>query len=80
VYDSQVADRQNPSGRRGLPLPAPPEDRNDPRVRTNRGYAGSDITGDLPRLPEVELHDEASEVRVDPRALAPAARRRPTSR
>ena len=33
--------------------------------------AGADITGDLPRLPEVEIHDEASEARVDPRALAP---------
>jgi predicted Ser/Thr protein kinase len=70
VYDSHVADRQNPSGRRGLPLPAPPEEHD--RRRHARGHsAGADITGDLPRLPEVELHDDASEVRVDPRSLAP---------
>jgi eukaryotic-like serine/threonine-protein kinase len=72
VYDSGVADRQNPSGRRGLPLPAPPEDRDPRRGRTQtaRGHLpGADITADLPRLPEVELHDEASEVRVDPRSL-----------
>ena len=68
VYDSRVADRQNPSGRRGLPLPPPPEDR-DPRRRAHP--AAADVTGDLPRLPEVEIHEEASEARVDPRALAP---------
>lgn len=31
----------------------------------------SDATSDLPRLPEVELHEEASEVNVDPRSLSP---------
>ena len=31
----------------------------------------ADVTSELPRLPEVELHDEASEARVDPRALSP---------
>lgn len=69
MYDSHVADRQNPSGRRGLPLPPPPDER-DPRQRHKTGPS-ADITGDLPRLPEVELHDDASEVNVDPRALVP---------
>ncbi len=42
------------------------------RERTHQGYRipGSDLTGELPRLPEVELH-ETSEVAIDPRALAP---------
>ena len=31
----------------------------------------TDVTSDLPRLPEVALHEEASEVNVDPRSLAP---------
>jgi eukaryotic-like serine/threonine-protein kinase len=55
-----------------LPLPAPPEEKDPRRARTQtaRGHLpGADITADLPRLPEVELHDEASEVRVDPRSL-----------
>jgi predicted Ser/Thr protein kinase len=30
-----------------------------------------DITTEIPRLPEVGLHDDASEVRVDPRSLSP---------
>ncbi len=67
-----------------MPLPAPPPDteRSDHRGRrgggTNHGYKiptnsipNSDLTGELPRLPEVELHEDASEVRVDHRALAP---------
>ena len=33
-----------------------------------------EVTGELPRLPEVGMHDEANEVRVDPRALAPGRR------
>ncbi len=40
------------------------------REETTRG-AGKDVTSELPRLPEVELHEDASEVRVDPRALSP---------
>ena len=68
-----MGDTRNP--RRGaLPLPAPPpeDERRGRRERTNQGYRipGSDLTGELPRLPEVELH-ETSEVRVDQRALAP---------
>lgn len=70
-----MGDTRNP--RRGaLPLPAPPPDedrrREGRRERTNQGYRipNSDLTGELPRLPEVELH-ETSEVRVDHRALAP---------
>jgi PAS domain-containing protein len=71
VYDSHVADRQNPSGRRGLPLPAPPEEPRRARSPSRGQTAGADITGDLPRLPEVEIHEEASEARVDPRTLQP---------
>lgn len=60
MYDSIVADPRNPSGRRPpvLPLPPPPDN----------------VTSDLPRLPEVEIHDDSSEVRVDHRALAPGRR------
>ncbi|MEO8704939.1 MAG: hypothetical protein ABI867_33105, partial [Kofleriaceae bacterium] len=73
-----MADARNPSGRRPpvLPLPAPPDEgltttSARPR-RSNRRIAASDVTSELPRLPEVELHDEASEeVRVDHRALSP---------
>jgi len=50
-----------------LPLPPPPEH----DERQGRRMPASDITSELPRLPEVELHDEASEVRVDHRALSP---------
>jgi len=70
-----VGDTRNP-GRRGpvLPLPAPPdEDRRHKRGHTAPQYRipAADITGELPRLPEVELHNETSEVRVDHRALSP---------
>ncbi|MCX5742543.1 MAG: serine/threonine-protein kinase [Proteobacteria bacterium] len=67
-----MADPRNPSGRRppAFPLPAPPPDEDVPRTQTRR-YA-TDATTDLPRLPEVGIHDESSEVRVDPRTLAPA--------
>jgi hypothetical protein len=41
-------------------------------MRTRRRTPTVTATSDLPRLPEVELHDEASEVRVDPRILSPA--------
>jgi predicted Ser/Thr protein kinase len=51
-----------------LPLPPPPPDDEPPR--SNR-IPTKDVTSELPRLPEVELHEEASEVRVDHRALSP---------
>jgi eukaryotic-like serine/threonine-protein kinase len=74
VYDRGVADHRNPSGRRRpiLPLP-PPLDPDDAthRVPRLRRTPTQDVTSDLPRLPEVALHDESSEVNVDPRALAP---------
>jgi len=74
-----VADPRNPSGRRPiLPLPPPPDSDEIPiqvvprtSPRTPRRPPTSDATSDLPRLPEVELHDEASEVNVDPRSLSP---------
>lgn len=78
-----MADQRNPSGRRPvLPLPPPPPEDDAaprPRARAERSarHAGAvvapikDITTEIPRLPEVELHDSASEVRVDPRALSP---------
>ncbi|MDQ3364998.1 MAG: serine/threonine protein kinase [Myxococcota bacterium] len=69
-----MADQRNPSGRRPpiLPLPPPPEDdHRPPRTRQHRGAPPpQEVTSELPRLPEVELHDEASEVRVDHRALS----------
>jgi PAS domain-containing protein len=73
VYDSDVADARNPSGRRPpvLPLPPPPDDHPPTRQGQNRGVIPAEITSELPRLPEVELHTETSEVRVDPRALSP---------
>ncbi|HEU4732702.1 MAG TPA: serine/threonine-protein kinase [Kofleriaceae bacterium] len=73
-----MADHRNPPGRRPpiLPLPPPPDSDEampalTPPGRPRRRTPTTDITSDLPRLPEVELH-EASEVRVDPRALSPA--------
>jgi eukaryotic-like serine/threonine-protein kinase len=65
-----------------LPLPAPPpdDDRRAKRGPTTAQYKiptdqykipSADVTGELPRLPEVELHEEASEVHVDHRALSP---------
>ena len=76
-----VADHRNPSGRRPpiLPLPPPPDSdealpvqvppRPPPRHRPRSPNA--DITSELPRLPEVGLHEESSEVRIDPRSLSP---------
>jgi serine/threonine-protein kinase len=78
VYAFSVADHRNPSGRRPpiLPLPPPPDSDDGmpalpPSARRRRSPT-TGVTSDLPRLPEVETHEEASEVRVDPRALAPA--------
>lgn len=64
-----MADHRNPSGRRPpvLPLPPPPQDRDEDRTGLRRMHAQSD---DLPRLPEVSV-DDSSEVRIDHRALAP---------
>jgi predicted Ser/Thr protein kinase len=83
VYDRRVADPRNPSGRRPpiLPLPPPP-DTDEPsassttqlpaqRRRRSPTTHSNGATSDLPRLPEVNLHEESSEVRVDPRALSP---------
>jgi len=81
VYDFIVADHRNPPGRRPpiLPLPPPPDSdealpvqvppRPPPRHRPRSPNA--DITSELPRLPEVGLHEESSEVRIDPRSLSP---------
>jgi predicted Ser/Thr protein kinase len=81
VYDLIVADHRNPPGRRPpiLPLPPPPDSdealpvqvppRPPPRHRPRSPNA--DITSELPRLPEVGLHEESSEVRIDPRSLSP---------
>jgi predicted Ser/Thr protein kinase len=81
VYDLLVADHRNPSGRRPpiLPLPPPPDsDETVPSAsphpelaRARRRVPTTDVTSDLPRLPEVGLHDEASEVRIDGRSLSP---------
>ncbi len=80
VYAGGVADQRNPPGRRppAFPLPAPPPDGDEPPTRRHHvnqnafpRMATKEITEDLPRLPEVELHEDASEVRVDPRALQP---------
>lgn len=72
---SIVADPRNPGGRRppALPLPAPPPDADEAGTqRVRRPVAGNEITGDLPRLPEVKgFSEESSQVRVDPRSLAP---------
>ena len=77
-----VADHRNPSGRRPpiLPLPPPPPDSDEalpaqllprPPSRSRRRSPNPDITSELPRLPEVGLHEESSEVRIDPRSLSP---------
>jgi predicted Ser/Thr protein kinase len=70
-----VGDPRNPGGRRPpiLPLPPPPEHDERPPATTKRSYRPptKDITSELPRLPEVELHDDSSEVRLDHRALSP---------
>ncbi|HET9625738.1 MAG TPA: serine/threonine-protein kinase [Kofleriaceae bacterium] len=77
-----MADHRNPPGRRppALPLPPPPDSEeampaltpHRARRRSPHNTATATATSDLPRLPEVELVDEASEVRVDPRLLQPA--------
>ena len=76
-----VADHRNPSGRRPpiLPLPPPPDSDEAvpvqtlprPPSRSRPRSPNADITSELPRLPEVGLHEESSEVRVDPRSLSP---------
>lgn len=67
-----MADQRNPPGRRShtLPLPPPEHDEPPPRPR-GRGGPHADLTAELPRLPEVGLHDDSAEVRLDPRALSP---------
>ncbi|MEO7729545.1 MAG: serine/threonine-protein kinase [Kofleriaceae bacterium] len=73
-----MADPRNPSGRRPpiLPLPPPPDTDETvaqpvPALKRRRPAAG-DATSELPRLPEVDLHEDAGEVRVDQRALSPS--------
>ena len=41
-----------------------------PRGRRRTPHT-TDLTADLPRLPEVNFHEESNEVRVDPRSLSP---------
>ncbi len=67
-----MADPRNPGGRRPpfLPLPPPPPEE-EPRPSRRYRPPTKDVTSELPRLPEVELHDESSEVRLDHRALSP---------
>ena len=71
-----MADQRNPTGRRppALPLPAPPDEDTSASLRDaarpGRAGPGGPFEADLPRLPEVRV-DDASEVRVDHRALAP---------
>jgi predicted Ser/Thr protein kinase len=50
--------------------PPPPDDEPPPMRRVARQPFAADITADLPRLPEVGLVEEASEVRLDDRSLA----------
>jgi serine/threonine protein kinase len=50
-----------------MPVQVPPR----PPSRSHRRAPAQGIASDLPRLPEVGLHDEPSEVRVDLRALSP---------
>lgn len=54
-----------------LPLPPPPDEDGQPTRQRARRPPTKDVTRELPRLPEVALHDESSEVRIDPRALSP---------
>ena len=55
-----------------MPLPPPDDSEQYHRVRRSRPPTGGDATGELPRLPEVGMHDDSSvEVRIDHRALAP---------
>ena len=57
-----------------LPLPPPPDDDVAPHRSRQRAPTAEPLTGDLPRLPEVNLHDDSSEVRLDHRALHPNRR------
>ncbi len=74
-----MGDTRNPR-RGGLPLPPPDDDprhrrpRTAPQTSPQYRIPVSDVTSELPRLPEVELHNETSEVAVDHRALAPGRR------
>ena len=80
MYDPVVADPRNPSGRRPpiLPLPPPPDTDESPppstgttQVRARRRSPGKEVGQELPRLPEVGLHEESNEVDLDPRTLSP---------
>lgn len=79
MYDPTVADHRNPSGRRPpiLPLPPPPDTDEPPpssgptQVTRRRRSPSKDVARDLPRLPEVALHEESNEVDLDPRSLSP---------
>ncbi|HMG52242.1 MAG TPA: serine/threonine-protein kinase [Kofleriaceae bacterium] len=76
-----MADPRNPSGRRPpiLPLPPPPDTDESPppltgpttQVTRRRKSPSVDVASDLPRLPEVALHEESNEVDLDPRSLSP---------
>ncbi len=57
-----------------LPLPPPPEDEVAPQRSRHRPPTKEPLTAELPRLPEVHLHDDSSEVRLDGRALHPNQR------
>ncbi len=54
-----------------LPLPPPPDEDAQPTRQRVRRPPTKDVTTELPRLPEVGLHEESSEVHIDPRALSP---------
>jgi serine/threonine-protein kinase len=63
-----------------LPLPPPPDTEEPPpstgptqvtAVPRRRKSPSKDVASDLPRLPEVALHEESNEVDLDPRALSP---------
>jgi len=54
-----------------LPLPPPPDEDGQPIRQRTRRPPVQDATSELPRLPEVGLHEESSEVRIDHRALSP---------
>ena len=76
-----MADQRNPSGRRPpiFPLPPPPDDDlapPPPPQHRSRGRAPTrdPATSELPRLPEVQLHEDSSLVRLDHRALHPNQR------
>lgn len=57
-------------------LPPPPDDHGTTTAQVltpprRRRSPTTDVASDLPRLPEVGMHEESSEVDVDPRSLAP---------